>query len=335
MNALWWNRPGFELGNIVFSEDEARLRRAVDLTVLDGGTAGGPEAVIAASAGKEIVISGWGPPPYPDEVLAGCPDLRLIVRMGGSIRKVIGDSAWARGIRVVTAVDGQGQMLADLVLTLTLAGLHQIPFYVRQQWGVEPLRVAHGTAWPQHTLHGKRVGIYGFGAIGQHVARLLRPWDCPLLAFDPFVSDAVLDRHHVARAESLAALCAASDVLVVVVADTAQTIRSVGADELARLHDGALVVNVSRSEIVQIEALEVELRRGRLFACFDNATNDLYNHPERLRYLPNFLLTPSICTYSDGIPLLMGRQVVDEVLRYIQGEPLQHEVRQEQLGTRA
>ena len=57
--------------------------------------------------------------------------------------------------------------------------------------------------------------------------------------------------------------------------------------------------------------------------------------PERLRHLSPLFLTPSISGRSDGVASLMGRQVVDEVVRFARGESLQHEVRREQLGNRA
>ena len=110
---------------------------------------------------------------------------------------------------------------------------------------------------------------------------------------------------------------------------------AVSPPELARLRDGALVVNISWGEIVDLAALEVELRRGRLGACFDNAPVEDQGHPERLRHLSPLFLTPSISGRSDGVASLMGRQVVDEVVRFARGESLQHEVRREQLGNRA
>jgi phosphoglycerate dehydrogenase-like enzyme len=336
-HALWWHRPGSDLSTLMSTEDQQRLRAHVDLVLATVETIprDAAAAVAAATRGVEIVISGWGAPDYDDAVLAACPDLRLIVKHGGSIRGAVGDSAWARGIAVSTAVDAQGQLMADLVLSLTLAGLHQFPLYVRHQWGVESMKPDHGPAWPQRSLHRKTVGIYGFGAIGRHTARLLAPWECRVLAYDPYAPDDALSSLNVTRATSLHELCAASDVLAVVVADTPATLKSVGGGELAALHDGALIVHISRGEIVDLTALEPELRAGRLFACFDNGLNDYYGHPERLRYAPGLFLTPSISSQSDGVPGVMGRQVVDEVIRYARGEPLQHAVRREHLATRA
>jgi phosphoglycerate dehydrogenase-like enzyme len=342
--AVWWYRSGTDPAGLITPEDQARLRHHVELIARDGGAvaAEDPAAVIDASAGAQVVISGWGAPTYGDDVLAACPDLRLFVRLGGSLRigfegdrMVVGPSAWERGVKVSTAGEAQGQLMADLVLALILAGLHQFPLYGRHQWGVEPLRRDHGLAWPQRTLHTRTVGLDGFGAIGRHVARLLAPWACTVLVYDPFVAPETVAAYGATAVASLSELCARSDVLVPLVPAGPVTNRSIGAAELAALRDGSLVVNISWGEIVDLDALEAELRRGRLAACFDNAPVEAQGHPERLRYLPHFFLTPSISGFSDGVARLMGRQVVDEVVRFVRGQPLHHEVRPEHLRHRA
>ena len=97
------------------------------------------ESVCDDSRNPVAVISSWGAPIYSAEILDGCPDLSMSVRIGGSVKGVIDTSAWDRGIQVSSTVDAQGLLVADLTLGLILSGLHRFPYYVRQQLGGGPL----------------------------------------------------------------------------------------------------------------------------------------------------------------------------------------------------
>ena len=320
---------------LVSDADLDRLRAVADLRIRQAEPAMDAEEVIAATGDACVVIGTWGAPSYTAEVLAGCPSLRLFAQLGGSVRNSIDPSAWDRGVAVVTAVNAQGRLLADLTLALILAGLHRLPFYVRQQWSGAPLDpVVDDRLVPQRTLIAKPVGLLGFGSIARHLTRHLRSFDCPVATYDPYVDDEVLAGLGVSRAERVDELCARSEVLSVHAAHTGETSGLLDAAALARLPHGALVVNTSYGELIDRPALEQRLREGSLFACLDMVDGDMPSAFDALRYYPTCMITPTISGRSDGV-LMMGAQIVDEVLRFLAGQPLAHAVDAAQLATRA
>ena len=330
----------FWLGNrdldlLATEADLARLKQVAEFHCLRAKTNMAANEVADAAGGAVAVISSWGAPNYTTEVLDLCTDLKLFARIGGSLQGAIDRSAWDRGVRVVTSVDAQGFLLADLTLGLMLAGLHRFPFYVRQQWGGGPLQSRiDAERVPQRSLIGKRVGLLGFGAIGQHVARLLVPFDCEVRACDPHISDEVFAEHGVVRAEHMDVLCEWSEVLSFHAAHNVHTDKILSREALARLQPGALVVNTSYGELIDMDALSERLETGTLFACLDMVAGGMPGGLDRLRYHPNCMITPTISGHSDGI-VRMGRQVIDEVIRFLQGEQLLHEVEKTRLDSRA
>jgi phosphoglycerate dehydrogenase-like enzyme len=281
------------------------------------------------------VISSWGAPVYSADILDGCPNLAMFMRIGGSLKGVIDPSAWERGIRVSSTVDAQGLLLGDLTLGLILSGLHRLSYYVRQQWGGGPLvAMIDKDRVPQRCLLGKSVGLFGFGAIAQHVARLLTPFGCAIRACDPYVDDAVFFELGVERAPDMLSLCEKSEVISLHAAHREETDRILSREAIALLRPGALVVNTSYGELIDMHALEDRLGEGTLFACLDMVTGGMPGGLDRLRHYPNCQITPTISGHSDGIAWL-GKQAVEEVLCFLRGEPLQHEVTLDRMKSRA
>lgn len=315
--------------------DVDRLREHAEVVLYDAAPGLTDEETAQMTGDASAVITTWDAPYYSERVLDRCPNLRFYGRIGGSVQDVIDHGAWDRGIRVVSAVDAQGLLLADLAVSLMLSGVHRFPFFVRQQWGGAKFeRVIDQERVPQLTLLEKRVALLGFGAIARHVAALLKPFGCKLSAYDPFVPDAEFERLGVERKTSVAELCRNADVVSVHAAFRESTRGLLGREAIGNLPDGSLIVNTSFGELIDLPALEERLRDGTLFACLDMVEGGMPGPLDRLRYYVNCQITPTISSYSDGV-LLMGRQIVDETIRFLNNEPLQHIFTKQALGYRA
>jgi D-3-phosphoglycerate dehydrogenase len=112
-------------------------------------------------------------------------------------------------------------------------------------------------------LQGKKLGVIGFGRIGQQVARRARAFDMEILAFDPF-----LDAEQIRRADAipleLDELLAQADVVTLHIPFTDETRNLLGRERLAKLQPHALLVNCARGGVVDEEALLEQLEAGRL-----------------------------------------------------------------------
>jgi phosphoglycerate dehydrogenase-like enzyme len=204
---------------------------------------------------------------------------------------------------------------AELAVTLVLASLRQLATFVGQQsrrtW--RHLRT--------DTLHGKRVLLVGFGAMGAAIQERLMP-------FGPQVSRVSrTPREGVAPLSELPRLAATADIVIICIALSPDTHGLVGVEVLAALPAGALVVNVSRGAVVDAAALGGELAAGRLRAALD--VTDVEPLPaDRPEWsLPNVLITPHIGGDTFAFAQRAPAFVAEQAACHLSGRPLRNVVR--------
>jgi phosphoglycerate dehydrogenase-like enzyme len=144
-----------------------------------------------------------------------------------------------------------------------------------------------------YTIHGKTIGIVGFGKIGRRTAQLLRPFGARLLYYDPFpVTPEVEAEYGVARS-SLPELLAAADVVTLHVPLNAETKHLIGAAELEQMKPTALLVNTCRGPVVEEGALVAALQQGRIMgAALDVLVTEPPAPDNPLLQLDTVLFTP-------------------------------------------
>lgn len=307
------------VADLVFPADlRERLSRSVRLapTSLTGPPA--DPAVGGTLAETEILLSGWGCPRLTAELLALAPRLRAVVHAAGSVKPVVSDALWERGIVVSSAADAN----AGPVVAFTLAA---ITFGAKRTLNAA---ARYGSGWPgtqeRAGADGRTVGIVGASRIGRRVIAALRASDAGyrLLLTDPYVTDEDAAALGVERVE-LAELCRRSGVVSVHAPQLPETEGMVSAEMLALIPDGGSVVNTARGALIDNEALARECGTGRLDAYLD------VTHPEPLPpghpllALPNVLVTPHIAGAQGSEVRRLGAFAVAEVERYLAGEPLQ------------
>lgn len=252
-------------------------------------------------------------PPYRFSEL----DSALIPRMS-SLRLVQTMTAGVEHVRPhvpegVLLCNGRGihdTSTAELAMTLMLASLRGVPGFVRAQLaGVW----AHGT---RLSLADSTVLIVGYGAIGEALERRLAGFEVDV------VRVARTARDGVHAYDELPALLPEADVVVLVVPLTDLTRGLVDAAFLARMRDGALLVNVARGAVVDTDALVAELRAGRLCAALDVTDPEPLPHGHPLWGCPNLLVTPHVGGASTAMEPRAHRLVRDQLARFAAGEPL-------------
>jgi phosphoglycerate dehydrogenase-like enzyme len=247
-----------------------------------------------------------------DAALASMPALRVIQLT------TAGAEVWAGhappGVLLCDGRGVHGGATAEWVLTAILSVLREFPRFVRGQ-------DAH--RWDPVTtdeLAGKRVLVVGAGDLGENVAARLHAFDAsPTLV-------ARRSRDGVHGVAGLAALLPSADIVVLVVPLTAGTRGLVGADFLAAMADGALLVNGARGPVVVTDALVAELASGRLRAALDVTDPEPLPAGHPLWTAPNLLLTPHVGGNVTGFPRRAYRLVREQILRYAAGEPLANAV---------
>jgi D-3-phosphoglycerate dehydrogenase len=214
------------------------------------------------------------------------PAARAIVTASIGYDHVDVAAAAERGIWVCNVPDYCVDEVADHTLALLLAltrGVVALDRDVRAgAWS--PL-----AAGPLRTLAGMSVGVVGYGRIGSAVGRRLAAFGCELSVTDV--------REVGVPLVSLDELLASCDAVTLHVPLTAATTGLIGERELARLRDGALLVNTSRGGVVELEPLVRALREGRL----GGAALDVLpaEPPPSAPALPNLIVTPHAAWYSE------------------------------------
>jgi phosphoglycerate dehydrogenase-like enzyme len=279
----------------------------------------------------DACITTWGSPKFTADVVAAAPRLKIIAHAAGSVKPVVSDAVFARGIVVTSAAGVIARYVGEMALLFTLAALRQL---LRYDAALKQERVWRVTGVPEpDTLLDQRVGLIGFGRTGREFARLLRPFDVELLIYDPHIGDAVA-REYGARLVSLEEVLTTCRVISLHAASLPGTRNLLDATRLAMIPDGVAFINTARGALVDMAALVEELKKGRFTAAldvFDPEEPLPADHP--LRDLPNVILTPHVAGPVRTRYWEMGRYAVDTVRRVLAGETVPDAVTAEQLAT--
>lgn len=233
--------------------------------------------------------------------IAASPRLRIIARHGVGVDEVDLAAAAARGVMVTNTPGANAQAVAEHTLALILALVKDLKPHgatVADGGWRDPAKGARDIA-------GLRLGLVGCGHIGREVARLARAFGMSVASADPALPEGGLP--DIARAASVAALAAGSDVLSVHCPLTERTRGLVGAAVLAAMPRGGFVVNTARGGIVDEDALLAALESGQIGgAALDVFATEPPPAAYPLRRHPRVLVTPHVAGSTPGALVNMG-----------------------------
>ncbi len=241
-------------------------------------------------------------------MIEAMPRLRVVQALSAGIDYLLG--LIPEGVTLCDGRGVHGGSTSEWVLTAILASLREIPGFVHAQDRRE---------WTQHVtdeLAGKQVLVIGAGDLGDHTARRL-------CAFD--AKPTMVARHAregVHGVDELPELLPGADIVVLVIPMTDETHHMVDCEFLAKMKDGAMLVNASRGPVVVTEDLLAELESRRLRAVLDVTDPEPLPHDHPLWRAPNLLITPHVGGDVRGFPARAYTLVRDQITRYAAGEPL-------------
>ncbi|MCX5601311.1 2-hydroxyacid dehydrogenase [Streptomyces phaeochromogenes] len=223
------------------------------------------------------------------------------------------------GVQLCNARGVHDASTAELTLTLILSSLRGIPDFVRGQ-DSEEWRSGFRPA-----LADKSVLIVGYGAVGSAIEDRLVPFELARVA-RVARSARETARGPVHPITALPELLPEADVVVLITPLTEQTKGLAGAEFLARMKDGALLVNVSRGGVVDTKALLAELESGRIKAALDVTDPEPLPPGHPLWHAPGVLISPHVGGPTSAFFPRAKRLLGDQLNRFVNREPLRNVV---------
>ena len=246
----------------------------------------------------------------PAEVMAACPNLKLISCYGVGYDAIDTSDAIARGAIVTHTPDVLNAEVASTAIMLLLACFRELlrdDAHVRSgAWARE------GNAPLSRSMDNRTIGILGLGRIGQAIADKLGPWSPTILYHTRTPKDVPYE-----YCSSLVQMAERCDALIVITPGGQSTRHLVTAEVLKALGPAGTLVNVSRGSVVDEAALITALQDGTLgWAGLDVFENEP-QVPQALREMANVVLTPHVGSATEETRHAMGMLTVDNLIRHL------------------
>jgi phosphoglycerate dehydrogenase-like enzyme len=278
-------------------------------------------------AAADVLLGHWGCVQVDEALLDRAPRLKMLAYAAGTLRDTATPAAFDR-LLVTSGAAANAVPVAEYTVAAILWA-NKAAFVERER--------LRGAALPEmprrHPVGnwGKLIGLVGASHVGRAVVELLRPYHCTVAVADPYLTAADAAALGVDRVD-LEELLARSDVVSLHAPALPETERMIGAAELARMMDGATLINTARGVLVDHDALVDEVRTGRLTAVLDVTDPDPLPPDHPLLHLPTCVVTPHLAG-SQGTELARQAElVIEEIRRFATGEPPLHPVVASDIG---
>jgi D-3-phosphoglycerate dehydrogenase len=282
---------------------------------------GPPDHDLVALAPILAEVDGWiaGTGQVTAEHLDLAPALKVVARYGVGVEAVDLAAAKERGVVVTNTPGANSGAVADHTLALLLAATRQVAE------GDRRVRRGDWKALRGREIGAMTIGIWGFGRIGQGVARRLFGFGPTVLACDPYLSADVAGELG-ARAATPSDLAQCDAVSL----NAPGGVQLVTADWLAQVRPGLLLVNSARADLVDEEALAAALRDGTVAGyAADSVAGDTAGHDSPLLaedLAPQVTITPHVGAQTVEAIDEMGRMALENALAVLAGNPPHHPV---------
>lgn len=251
-----------------------------------------------------------------ERVLQAAPKLQAIGCFCIGVNQVDLDAATRHGISVFNAPYSNTRSVAELVAGLAVMLMRRV---------IDKHTAAHQGIWLKdargsHELRGKTMGIVGYGNIGSQVSVIAEALGMKVLYHD---QETKLPLGNAKACATLEELLRESDIVSLHVPGTAHTRNLIHADNLPLFKKGAMLINCSRGEVIDLEALAGALRSGHLggaaadvFPWEPEKNGDAFQTP--LQGLPNVILTPHIGGSTEEAQVNIGEDVGHKLFQYLE-----------------
>ena len=249
------------------------------------------------------------------EMIERATQCKIIARVGVGLDNIDVDAAKAKNIRVINAVEGAMNAVAELVLGLMLSMAREIPRADREirngKWLKKELMGIE--------LSGKYLGIVGLGNIGKRLAKLARGLNMNVIGFDvmPIADDFSRDVGLIKA--DIDTLLSSADFISFHVPLTDATHHLVNAKRISTMKKTAYIINTSRGEIIDEDALYDALKEGRIAGAALDVFEKEPAVGNKLTTLPNIVCTPHIGAQTKEAQTLAANVIGEKIIMILRG----------------
>ena len=266
----------------------------------------------------DAYISSWGSPRITTDVLRNATKLKYIGHAAGTVVPYIDESVFLKDIVITNANHALSRATAEGAVAMMVSGAYQLWIYNKKllQGGW-----SHNDSECVPGLYRQTIGLIGYGDISREVIRLLQPYEPNILLSSKYCSKEEAKILGVQLCE-LDELLQKSRIISLHNTLTSSTRGMLGKKELARISDGALLINTARGPIIDEEALIETMSTGRINAILDVYDNEPLANDNILRTLQNVWCLPHIAAYSGYWKTRLGECVIEDLERFLKGADL-------------
>ena len=256
------------------------------------------------------------------ETLEKAPHLKLVIRAGEGTDNIDKKACEAKGVKVENTPGANNNSAAEHAIALMMTTLRHT---------ANATATMKNGGWDKSKFTGleltnKKVGIVGFGQIGQIVAKRISGFEPEVLFFDPTVEKS--DLPYATKVNDLKELFSTADVITLHTPLMDQTRGMVNAELLGLMKPKAVLINASRGGIVDEKALYDTLSEKKIYAAgFDVFATEPLEEDSPLRKLENIVLTPHLGAGTEEAQLRVGQMAVHQLKEFFLNNTVLNEVK--------
>lgn len=264
----------------------------------------------------EIIVIMRERTPFNKRLIENLPKLRLLVTSGMRNKAIDLETAKSHGI-VVSGTKNSSESAVELTWALILASCRFIPTEVNN------LKIGKWQTTIGIDINGKKLGILGLGKIGSRVAKIGQAFGMEIIAWSQNLTKEQAESCGVSLASSKEELLTVSDIVSIHLLLSERTKDLIGAKELKLMKKNALLINTSRAEIVNYEALVGALtRKSILGAALDVFTVEPLPQDSIFRVLDNVVITPHIGYVTENNYYSYFGEAVENIEAFLNNQPI-------------
>ncbi len=249
------------------------------------------------------------------EMIENANNCKIIARVGVGLDNIDLDAAKAKNIRVINAVEGAMNAVAEQVLGLMLSLARNIARADREirkgNWLKKELMGSE--------IKGKYLGIVGLGNIGKKLGRLARALNMNIIGYDVVPIDEEFSKEVGLMKTDLDTLLQSSDYVSLHVPLLDSTYHLINAEKLSTMKKTACVINTSRGGVIDEKALYDALKNGNLGGAALDVFEKEPATDNPLTTLPNVILTPHICSQTKEAQSLAANVIAEKIIQILRG----------------